>query len=240
MSDLNQLFKRKNQPSLRTNSRPSSSFSSSSSFSRPTLESEDSGLTGLTGSTGLTSRNNDGHRWEPFYHKKIRVDVPPISIITEASKISAWKKNLAISNSFRKLFDKVKEDEEDTYMIRIIKNVISIAEIILNPNNENIKISEEIIKPVLLKNLNKIENNESFEYESNSPERLEVTPKRLAASKKSAVPKKPAVPRNEENDDDDDEADKGDKAYEANEAYETDEGDEYYNEIINIDESEEE
>ncbi|RHZ50540.1 hypothetical protein Glove_495g54 [Diversispora epigaea] len=225
-----------------------------------------------------------GHRWEPFYHKKIRVDltkklqalrstlcarvktlifevckVPPISIVAEASKI-------------------IKEDEEDTYMTRIIKNiwpkkknipnlqiawVISIAEIILNPNNENIKISEEIIKSVLLKNLNKIENNESFEYESNSPERLEVIPKRLAASKKSTVPERPAAPRSnkriteietsrkekkkirsirkdEENDDDDDEADEGDKAYEANEAYETDEGDEYYNKIININESEEE
>ncbi|RHZ69505.1 hypothetical protein Glove_283g10 [Diversispora epigaea] len=393
MSDLNQLFKRKNQPSLRSNSRPSSSFSSSSSSSRPTLESEDSGLTGLTGLTDLTSRNNDattkrifskldnlqkmlekimknqekmqddiksvkeevailsydqdcvysvilesaqnllekiiyptfvqfketaksfmeksdinffsslGHRWEPFYHKKIRVDltkklralrstlcarvktsifevckVPPISIAAEASKISAWKKNPAISNSFRKLFDKVEEDEKDTYMTQIIKNVwskkknipnlqiawvISIAEIILNPNNENIKISEEIIKPVLLKNLNKIENNESFEYESDSPERLEVAPKRLAAPKKSAVPERPAAPRSnkriteietsrkekkkirsirkdDENDDDDDEADEGDKAYEANETYETDEGDEYYNEIINIDESEEE
>lgn len=60
MSNLNQLFKRKNQPSLRPNShpnlRPSSSFSSSSSSSRPTLESEDSG----TGLTGLTSKNNDG------------------------------------------------------------------------------------------------------------------------------------------------------------------------------------
>ncbi|RHZ57139.1 hypothetical protein Glove_393g51 [Diversispora epigaea] len=356
MSDLNQLFKRKNQPSLHTNSHPSSSFSSSSSFSRPTLESENSGLTGLTGSTGLTSRNNDattkrifskldnlqkmlekimknqekmqevtilsydqdcvysvilesaqdllekiiystldqfketaksfmeksdinffsslGHRWEPFYHKKIRVDGLPISIIAEASKISAWKKNPAISNSFRKLFDKVEEDEKDTYMTRIIKNVwpkkknisnlqiawvIFIAEIILNPNNKNIKISEEIIKPFLLKNLNKIENNESFEYESDSPERLEVTPKRLVAPKKSAVPEKPTAPRSnkriteietsqkekkkirsirkdEENNNNDDEADEGDKAYKANEAYETDEGDEYYNEIINIDE----
>ncbi|RHZ64220.1 hypothetical protein Glove_326g99 [Diversispora epigaea] len=318
MSDLNQLFKRKNQPSLRSNSRPSSSFSSSSSSSRSTLESEDSGLTGLTGSIGLTSRNNDattkrifskldnlqkmlekimknqekmqddiksvkeevailsydqdcvyvktaksfmeksdinffsslGHRWELFYHKKIRVDHRSRSL-----KISAWKKNPAISNSFRKLFDKVEEDEEDTYMTRIIKNVwpkkknipnlqiawvISIAEIILNPNNENIKISEEIIKPVLLKNLNKIENNESFEYESNSPERLEVAPKRLTAPKKSAVPERPAAPRSnkriteietsrkekkkirsirkdDENDDNDDEADEGDKAYEANE-----------------------
>ncbi|RHZ58977.1 hypothetical protein Glove_366g44 [Diversispora epigaea] len=201
--------------------------------------------------------------------------VPPISIAAEAPKISAWKKNSVISNSFRKLFDKVDEDEEDTYMTQIIKNVwpkkknipnlqiawvISIAEIILNPNNENIKISEEIIKPVLLKNLNKIENNESFEYESDSPERLEVAPKRLAAPKKSAVPERPAAPRSnkriteiktsrkekkkirsirkdEKNDDDDDEADEVDKAYEANETYETDEGDKYYNEIINIDET---
>ncbi|RHZ60923.1 hypothetical protein Glove_350g62 [Diversispora epigaea] len=110
--------------------------------------------------------------------------------------------------------------------------MISIVEIILNPNNENIKISEEIIKPVLLKNLNKIENNESFEYKSDSPERLEEAPKRLAASKKLAVPKRPAAPKKNDND--------NDKAYEANEAYKTDEGDKYHNEIINIDESEKE
>ncbi|RHZ47708.1 hypothetical protein Glove_571g5 [Diversispora epigaea] len=181
-----------------------------------------------------------GHRWKPFYHKKIRVDL--------TKKLRALRSTLCT---------RVK-----TSIFEVCK-VISIAEIILNPNNENIKISEEIIKPVLLKNLNKIENNESFEYESDSPERLEVAPKRLAAPKKSAVPERPAAPRSnkriteietsrkekkkirsirkdEENDDDDDEADEGDKAYEANEAYETDEGDEYYNEIINIDESEEE
>ena len=67
MSNLNQLFKKKNQPlpslrpnshpNARPNSRPSSSFSSSSSSSRLTLESEDSGLTDLT---DLASRNDDG------------------------------------------------------------------------------------------------------------------------------------------------------------------------------------
>ncbi|RHZ74540.1 hypothetical protein Glove_221g95 [Diversispora epigaea] len=133
---------------------------------------------------------------------------------------------------------------------------VDFRKIILNPNNENIKISEKIIKPVLLKNLNKIENNESFEYESDSPERLEV-PKKLAVLERPAAPRSNkriteietlrkekkkirSIRKDEENDDDDDEADEGDKAYEANEAYETDEGDEYYNEIINIDESEEE
>lgn len=94
--------------------------------------------------------------------------IPFISNVAKATEISAWKKKPAILNSFRKLFDKIEEDEEDTYMTRIIKSTwpkkknipnlqiawaISIAEIFLNPNNENIKISEEIIKPVLLKNL---------------------------------------------------------------------------------------
>ncbi|RHZ76858.1 hypothetical protein Glove_188g29 [Diversispora epigaea] len=132
-------------------------------------------------------------------------------------------------------------------MTRIIKNVW--------PKKKNI--------PNLQIAWNKIKNNESFEYKFDSPERLEVAPKRLAAPKKSAVPERPTAPRSnkriteietsrkekkkirsirkdDENDDDDDKANEGDKAYEANETYETDEGDEYYNEIINIDESEKE
>ncbi|RHZ79665.1 hypothetical protein Glove_142g22 [Diversispora epigaea] len=62
-----------------------------------------------------------------------------------------------------------------------------MSKIILNPNNENIKISEKIIKP------NKIENNKSFEYESDSPKKLEKTLKRLAVSKKLAVLEKSAA-----------------------------------------------
>ncbi|RHZ66449.1 hypothetical protein Glove_307g36 [Diversispora epigaea] len=46
--------------------------------------------------------------------------------------------------------------------------VISISEIFLNPKNEVIKMSEEIIQPALAKNLRKIENEEGFEYESDS------------------------------------------------------------------------
>ncbi|RHZ48070.1 hypothetical protein Glove_561g6 [Diversispora epigaea] len=146
-----------------------------------------------------------------------------ISIIAKALKISIWKKNPTISNSFLKLFDKVEEDEEDTYMTQIIKN-------------------------------NKIENNESFEYKFNSPERLKEASKRLAAFKKSAVPERPAVSRSnkkiteiktsrkekkkiksirkDEENDNDNKAGKGDEVYKANETYETDEGNEYHNEII--------
>ena len=94
--------------------------------------------------------------------------IPFISNVAKATEISAWKKKPAILNSFRKLFDRIEENEEDTYMTRIIKNVwpkkkkipnlqiawaISITEIFLNPNNESIKMSEEIIKLALLKNL---------------------------------------------------------------------------------------
>ncbi|RHZ49721.1 hypothetical protein Glove_515g7 [Diversispora epigaea] len=112
-------------------------------------------------------------------------------------------------------------------MTRIIKNVwpkkknisnlqiawmISITKIIFNSNNKNIKISEEIIKLVLLKNLNKVKN-ESFKYKSNFSERLKKVFKRLAAFKKSAVPERPTVPKNEENNGDDDKTDKTDKTY---------------------------
>ncbi|RHZ82087.1 hypothetical protein Glove_114g63 [Diversispora epigaea] len=104
---------------------------------------------------------------------------------------------------------------------------------------------------------NKIENNENFEYESDSPERLKVVSKRLAAPKKSAVPKnhirkfykvktcKTAprsnkriteietsrkekkkirfIKKDKENDNDNDKADEDNKSYKVNEDYETNE-----------------
>ncbi|RHZ50226.1 hypothetical protein Glove_503g8 [Diversispora epigaea] len=155
------------------------------------------------------------------------------------SKLDNLQKMLEkIMKNQEKIQNDIKSVKEEVAILSYDQDCVYVSdfhcEIILNPNNENIKISEKIIKPVLLKNLNKIENNKSFEYESDSPKRLEVAPKRLVASKKLAVSERPAAPRNEKNDDDDNEADEGDKAYEANEAYK---GDEYYNEIINIDES---
>ncbi|RHZ79335.1 hypothetical protein Glove_149g130 [Diversispora epigaea] len=87
---------------------------------------------------------------------------------------------------------------------------------------------------------NKIKNNESIEYESDFPERLKEIPKRLVVSKKLTVPERLAASRNKENDDNDDKVDKDNEVYEANEVYETDKGDEYHNEIINIDKNEEE
>ncbi|RHZ73236.1 hypothetical protein Glove_232g5 [Diversispora epigaea] len=133
--------------------------------------------------------------------------LPPISNVAKASEIAAWKKKLAVSNCFRKLFEKIKDDENDTYMTKIIKNVwpkkknipnfqiawvISISKIFLNPKNEVIKMSEEIIQPALAKNLRKIENEEGFEYESDSSPTSQrpVSPKRQKDPKKQIEPER--------------------------------------------------
>ncbi|RHZ80616.1 hypothetical protein Glove_134g203 [Diversispora epigaea] len=171
MSDLNQLFKRKNQPSLRSNSRPSSSFSSSSSSSRPTLESEDSGLTGLTGSTGLTSRNNDDNLQKML--EKIMKNQEKMQ-----DDIKSVKEEVAI----------LSYDQDCVYSV-ILESAQNLLEKIIYPTFDQFK-----------------ETAKSF---------MEKSDINFFSSL-------------------------GDKAYEANETYETDEGDEYYNEIINIDESEEE
>ncbi|RHZ44887.1 hypothetical protein Glove_707g16 [Diversispora epigaea] len=131
--------------------------------------------------------------------------LPPISNVAKASEIVAWKKKLAVSNCFRKLFEKIEDDENDTYMTKIIKNVwpkkknisnlqiawaISISEIFLNPKNEVIKMSEEIIQPALARNLRKIENEEGFEYESDSS----PTPQRPVSPERQKDPEKQIEP----------------------------------------------
>ncbi|RHZ68246.1 hypothetical protein Glove_296g6 [Diversispora epigaea] len=156
-----------------------------------------------------------GSKWEPYFEKKIRKPItifenfsnmlPPISNVAKASEIAAWKKKLAVSNCFRKLFEKIEDDENDTYMTKIIKNVwpkkknipnlqiawaISISEIFLNPKNEVIKMSEEIIQPAFARNLRKIENEEGFKYESDSS----PTPQRPVSPERQKDPEKQIEP----------------------------------------------
>ncbi|RHZ52092.1 hypothetical protein Glove_465g14 [Diversispora epigaea] len=239
-----------------------------------------------------------GSKWEPYFEKKIRKPLskrlrslrstlcarvktaifenfsnmlPPISNVAKASEIAAWKKKLAVSNCFHKLFEKIEDDENDTYMTKIIKNVwpkkknipnlqiawaISISEIFLNPKNEVIKMSEEIIQPALARNLRKIENEEGFEYESDSsptpqrpiePERnkgkkriieVETLRKNLKKSKRKVENNEYEGKKNDEY-----EGDKGDEGEEGNEGEDDDDEDdedeesedeEYHNEIVNI------
>jgi len=69
---------------------------------------------------------------------------------------------------YRKLFRKIGKDDDTTYMSRILQRVwqdsdntpaihaafaISICTTILDPDNENIQISESVVQPQILSNL---------------------------------------------------------------------------------------
>ncbi|RHZ89295.1 hypothetical protein Glove_16g59 [Diversispora epigaea] len=195
-----------------------------------------------------------GSKWEPYFEKKIRKPLskrlrslrgtlcarvktaifenfsnmlPPISNVAKASEIAAWKKKLAVSNCFRKLFEKIEDDENDTYMTKIIKNVwpkkknipnlqiawaISISEIFLNPKNEylgfgiwhNLGFGISAISnlgfgiwDLGFQHLDfefgrqrKIENEEGFEYESDSS----PTPQRPVSPERQKDPEKQIEP----------------------------------------------
>ncbi|RHZ79376.1 hypothetical protein Glove_148g36 [Diversispora epigaea] len=213
-----------------------------------------------------------GSKWKPYFEKKFENlnMLPPISNVVKASEIVAWKKKLAVSNCFRKLFEKIEDDENDTYMTKIIKNVwskkknipnlqiawaISISEIFLNPKNEVIKMSEEIIQPALARNLVK-----GFKYEldssptpqrSVSPERQkdpekQIEPERNKGKKRSIEVEtlrknlkksKRKVENNEYEGNEGEEGEEGDEGEDDDDEDDEDEegeDEEYHNEIVNI------
>jgi|SRR5581483_2001802 len=86
------------------------------------------------------------------------------------SEVRIWKANPIVKDCFKKLFKKIGPEEAETYMSRIIRNLwkgnkkskgpkmqiafaISICQFILDPDNSTITVSEEVIKPILDKNL---------------------------------------------------------------------------------------
>ncbi|RHZ87253.1 hypothetical protein Glove_38g32 [Diversispora epigaea] len=195
--------------------------------------------------------------------------LPPISNVTKASEIAAWKKKLAVSNCFRKLFEKIEDDENDTYMTKIIKNVwpkkknipnlqiawtISISEIFLNPKNEVIKMSEEIIQLALARNLRKIENEEVSPERQKDPEKqiepernkgkkriieVETLRKNLKKSKRKVENNEYEGKKNDEYEGDEgeegeegEEGDEGEDDDDENDEDEEGEDEEYHNEIF--------
>jgi hypothetical protein len=94
--------------------------------------------------------------------------LPEIKNKAKANEISLWKSLPTVSAAYNNLFKKVNNDENSpTYMKQIIENVwpkteasdlhtawaISIAELLLNPDNGEISVSEEIIDFLLEKNI---------------------------------------------------------------------------------------
>jgi len=98
---------------------------------------------------------------------KIFDKLPPINSNATAAEITTWKRSSIVRECYKKLFKEI-EDTSEKYIVRIIKNIwpkkefipdshtawcVSVAEILLNPHNEHIQITEDIIKPIVEKNL---------------------------------------------------------------------------------------
>ena len=86
-------------------------------------------------------------------------NLPPISTNESPQDISRWKKNPAVRSCYLKLHKPVIDDENVTYVLRIIEKVfvspvpnlliafaMSVCDIFLNPNDENIQITKSAIK----------------------------------------------------------------------------------------------
>jgi hypothetical protein len=95
------------------------------------------------------------------------LDLPPIPTSSSETIIKEWKKNPAVKLCYSNLFKKINNSDE-TFMSLIIKTLrkgkkivsnvqiafaISVCELVLNPRNLDIQISETAIKPILIKNL---------------------------------------------------------------------------------------
>jgi hypothetical protein len=86
----------------------------------------------------------------------------------KVDEITRWKNLPCVASCYKNLYKKIDDTENSpNYMDRIIEIVwpktevldlhaawaVSIAEVVLDPNNGEIKISEETIEPLLEKNL---------------------------------------------------------------------------------------
>ncbi len=93
--------------------------------------------------------------------------LPPINMKATSVEIHQWKSTESIKNCYQKLFQPIFK-KDVSYITQIIERVwsdasecpaiqiayaITICQILLDPNNNNIKISESIAKPKLQENL---------------------------------------------------------------------------------------
>ncbi|UZO01550.1 uncharacterized protein OCT59_020064 [Rhizophagus irregularis] len=105
--------------------------------------------------------------------------LPSINTQASPSKIQEWKSKAEVKRCYNNLFKKVKDGQPTTYMSLIIDKLrkenknpsktqiayaISICETYLNPNNQNIQMSESIMKSKIINNLQKLENRDKFTH----------------------------------------------------------------------------
>jgi hypothetical protein len=95
-------------------------------------------------------------------------DLPHINSNALPSEISGWKRNPIVKKCYKLLFKKTNDDDSETHMTKIINKIwknkkdapkvqiayaISVCETILNPKILRIQISEQSVKPKILKYL---------------------------------------------------------------------------------------
>ncbi|GET00280.1 hypothetical protein GLOIN_2v1883439 [Rhizophagus clarus] len=105
--------------------------------------------------------------------------LPSINTQVSPSKIQEWKSKPEVKRCYNNLFKKVKDGQPTTYMSLIIDKLrkenknpsktqiayaISICETYLNPNNQNIQMSESIMKSKIINNLQKLKNRDKFTH----------------------------------------------------------------------------
>ncbi|UZO16414.1 uncharacterized protein OCT59_007802 [Rhizophagus irregularis] len=105
--------------------------------------------------------------------------LPSINTQASLSKIQEWKSKAEVKRCYNNLFKKVKDGQPTTYMSLIIDKLrkenknpsktqiayaISICKTYLNPNNQNIQMSESIMKSKIINNLQKLENRDKFTH----------------------------------------------------------------------------
>src|SRR5829696_10053296 len=92
---------------------------------------------------------------------KVFDKLPTINNNATASEITKWKRSLIVLECYKKLFKEI-ENTSEKYIVRIIKNVWPKKEIILNSHtawcvsiadNGCIQITEDVIQPIVKKNL---------------------------------------------------------------------------------------
>ena len=94
--------------------------------------------------------------------------LPPINNNASGAEISRWKATPNVQRCYENLFRPMTEDTVVSYMARILERVwpdsttasqiqmtyaIGVCQVVLNPNNQHIRISKKVIKKRLQQNL---------------------------------------------------------------------------------------
>jgi hypothetical protein len=73
------------------------------------------------------------------------------------AEVNKWKRTPAVKKCYSKLHQLVSDDSEASFMLRIVERVFvdskNVCKIFLNPDSENIQISESVMKKKLKEKL---------------------------------------------------------------------------------------